>query len=140
MLPILLPGEYEGEGTVVQNELGSMISFKVDWVVEKPSGHSQVATQVIWMAGADEPLTNTFTFQKEGDLHVNNSALGEATGKWLSGDNYISWELNAPPLFEGFEVIRLIGDTLVFHAEYLSSSSRNEIKGTIRRSVSGGET
>ena len=140
MLPILLPGRYEGEGTVVQNELGSMITFKVTWVVEKPSGHRQMAKQIISMAGADEPLTNTFTFQKDGNLHVNNSALGEATGEWLSGDNYLSWELNAPPLFEGFEVIRLVGNTLVFHAEYLSSSSRNEIKGTIRQSALDEET
>ncbi len=135
MLPILLPGIYEGEGTIVQNELGSLISFKVTWVIEKLSNQKQIATQTIRISGIDDPLENVFTFAPEGDLYVQNSALGEAKGKWLSGENYLSWELNAPPLFEGFEVIRLVGDTLVFHAEYLSSSARNEIKGIIRRST-----
>lgn len=121
-----------GEGTIVQNEIGSTLSFTVNWVVKRGVDRQQRAVQTISIAGTDEPLVNSFTFHKDGHLDVNNSALGEAKGKWLSGDNYISWELNAPPLFEGFEVIRLVGDTLVFHAEYLSSSSRNEIKGTLK--------
>jgi len=133
MLPILLPGTYEGEGTIVQNELGSLISFKITWVVEKFSDKTQKATQTIHMAGAEEPIVNVFTFLPKGEVQMLNSVLGEAAGKWLSGENYLSWELNAPPQFEGFEVIRPVGDAFVFHAEYLSSSSRNEIKGQLRR-------
>ena len=135
MLPILLPGTYEGEGTIVQNELGSKLSFKVVWKIEKAKNSKQRATQTIQIEGTDEPLENVFTFQEGGLLHVKNSMLGESEGKWLSGENYISWELNAPPLFEGFEVVREVGDTLLFHAEYLSSASRNEIKGSIRKTA-----
>jgi hypothetical protein len=130
MITLPAPGIYQGEGEIEQAELGSLIPFVLTWEFFPPEVDLQEALQIIHLKGGDTPLENRLFFYENGEILLINSILGEAKGKWMKGEKHLSWEVNAPPLFEGFEVIRLEGDGLFhFHAEYLSSHSRNEIRG-----------
>lgn len=134
---IFSPGYWLGEGKVTFSTSKEHIRFYTKWMVEPAEDGLIVCSQQIEMQGAEEVLTNRYSFSnitKESCLiTIDNDLVSSISGRCVIEPKTIAWEFRGHETMEGYEVYQLQdnGDYM-FHAEYSSHDQfRTIIDGRI---------
>jgi hypothetical protein len=134
---LLLPGTWNGEGTVHFNKSSNKLSFRTKWSVGELKDGQVLAEQTVWIEGVDDPSPNFYKFhsitKNSFKVTLQNQMLGTVHGKGVIDSKCIAWEFRENPGFEGFEIYKSDKENYSFHAEYTSSDQfRTIIDGHIK--------
>lgn len=135
---IFQPGLWEGEGTIAFSHSSEKLAFSTRWEVEEGDVSGVTCIQEVKMVGADENVTNKFTFSeltpKSFEVALENDLMGSVLGKGVVDEKLIAWEFRADQGMEGYEVYELQEDgQYSLRAEYASPDQfKTIIRGTLR--------
>lgn len=135
---LLLPGKWEGEGTVSFSTSEEQLFFETEWTVEPQESGVIQCKQRVKMEGADEEMLNHFEISglQSGSfiITLSNHIVDHVEGKGVIDAGSIAWEFLSGVEMQGYESYKPQSETeYSFHAEYNSTEDmRTIIDGAIQ--------
>ncbi len=140
---LLVPGEWQGSGTVTLSMSPEVLSFKTSWIISSIDENTFQAIQTVDVTGADT-MSNVFTLKRRDRLSdafeilLENETLGTFHGKGVCNQETIAWEFIYPGALEGLEIYQRVSDPSTsrtyyqFRAEYNGGDGyRTLIEGSL---------